>query len=193
MGNTTTTQPTLADNLEAFLTSADQQIGVEKKNKEQRAVDTLAFFYATLNNWKTSGKVTLFATLVQRSEFSGLLRVMVGTIVNNVTIEGKPSKTKAPTIKCDGNNGKPMFVTPMLDSLLAFTQETDDNGKAYRIDSADVKDMFGIPMSEAEKLEKAHNAIKSLQKRKINGVLLTDILTAEQVTALDNLIAHVTA
>lgn len=176
--------------LDQFLNASKAQVTLEKQSKHQRAVVTLRLFNACMINLQKSKKPTLLGKLIANSEFTSLIRTMLPSIILNIKIEkGKGMDT--PTITfTDGNQA--LFVSEAMDNLNEFTKNRDDNGNYYRIDSADVKDAFGIPMSKKEKVAKAHEKLLALTKLKVDGDLVTDILDKKVADAIDHLITVIT-
>lgn len=172
---------TFEEELIAYLDKADEQIKSEKVNKGVRAVNAVKFLCGCLDNLKKSGKVTLLAKLVERSEFAPLMRMIIANIVVNMKIKGRGKNL---SITFDGSK-KPQWIGPMLKAL----EEFDDG--VTRIDDSDVKETFGIPMGDQEKINKAYDTIKALSKRKIDGDPLVNLLPQDIRDALDKLITMV--
>lgn len=176
--------------LEQFLNASKAQVSLEKQSKQQRGIVTLRLFNACLQNLQKSKKATLLAKLIADSEFSSLIRTMIPALVLNMKIE-KRKGMDSPTITfTDGKEA--LFISEAMDNLNEFSKGRDDNGIPYRIDSADVKDAFGIPMSKTEKVAKAHEKLLALSKLKVDGDLVTDILDKRVADAIDHLITVIT-
>lgn len=177
--------------LDQFLNASKAQVSLEKQSKQQRGIVTLRLFNACLKNLQKSKKPTLLAKLIADSEFSSLIRTMIPALVLNMKIEKKTKGMDSPTITfTDGKEA--LFISEAMDNLNEFSKGRDDNGIPYRIDSADVKDAFGIPMSKTEKVAKAHEKLLALSKLKVDGDLVTDILDKKVADAIDHLITVIT-
>lgn len=162
---------TFEQSLIEYLDNADAQVKSEEINKERRAIDALFFFNGCIQNWKTSGKVTLLAKLIERSEFNAQMRVMCGHLILNVSITGRGKKL---TIVCADDTGKkqkPQWVGPIVTTLVELASPS----LALRIDDSEIKEVFGIEMGDGEKLTRAIKAIASLKDRKIDGVELCNL------------------
>ena len=104
-----------------------------KDNKNQRAIDTLILVQTAIEIWRSDNNVGIIRLLLARSEFSGMMRLMLPHIVTNCYVEGQGAKLR---IKFTGNANAAIWNEAGLTVFRAF------HNLNLRIDSDEVKAVY---------------------------------------------------